>query len=119
MSFQAGRLRDRITIRRATDVPDGRGGFERSFTTVANRIAAEVVSQNGREAVVASALQGISSFKITIRLRGDVRPSDQILYRPYKAPADLELNIRSAAPDPFHPREATVIFADTEAPEGA
>jgi SPP1 family predicted phage head-tail adaptor len=119
MGLNAGRLKDRITIRRQVDVADGKGGYVRDWTTVAEKIAAEVVSQGGRESLVASALQGISSYRITIRLRADVRPSDQILYRPYKAVADLELNIRSAAPDPFAPREAVVIFADTEAPQGA
>lgn len=119
MGLQAGRLRDRITIRRAADVADGKGGFTRSWSTVAANIAAEVVNQGGREAVIASSLQGVSSYKITIRLRGDVRTDDQIVYRPFKASAEIELNIRSAGPDHQDPREALVIFADTETPQGA
>lgn len=113
MGFQAGRLRDRINIRRLTDVPDGRGGFERTWASVVEGLAAEIISQNGREAVIASALQGISSYKITIRRRDGLKTNDQVLHR------GQELNIRSIADDPFFPREAIVLFADTETPQGA
>ena len=118
MGLQAGRLRDRITIRRRSDVKNARGGLTPTWSTVAV-VWAEVVSQSGREAMVASALQGIASYKITIRHRADIRAADQVLYSPFGAAAAIELNIKSVAPDPFLPREATVIFADTETPQGA
>ena len=109
----AGRLRQRVTIRRLTDVPDGRGGYDRGWTTLATNLPAEVISQNGREAVIASALQGISSYKITLRRRTDLKPADQVLY------SGQELNVRSIADDPFNPFQAIVLFADTETPQGA
>lgn len=119
MGLAAGRLRDRITIRRRTNVSDGKGGFNPTWTTIAAGLPAEVVSQGGREALIASALQGISSYKITVRHRGDLKASDQVLFRPFRAAADVELNIKSVNDDPFLPREATVIFADSETPQGA
>lgn len=119
MGFRAGRLRDRITIRRPTNASDGKGGQVRTWANLAVDLRAEVVSQNGREAVIASALQGINSYRIVIRRRTDLRTSDQILYTPAGAATAQELNIKSATDDPFFPREATVIFADTEAPQGA
>lgn len=115
----SSRLRDRITIRRRSDVPDGKGGFVPGWTTLAERLPAEVVNQSGREAVIASALQGVSAYRIVVRQRSDLRVSDQVLYRPYRAAAELELNIRSFGEDPFLRRAATVIYADTEAPQGA
>ncbi len=117
--LSAGRLKDRITIRRATKVSDGKGGYTPTWSTVAE-VWAEVVSQNGREAVIASTLQGISSYRITIRRRTDIRAGDQLLYRPRGAVAVQELNIKAPpVDDPFDPLSATVIFADTEAPQGA
>lgn len=113
MGFQAGRLRDRITVRRQVDASDNKGGWNRGWETLVDNLPAEVISQNGREAVIASALQGVSSYKITIRRRDGLRTNDQVLHR------GQELNIRSIADDPFYPREAIVLFADTETPQGA
>lgn len=115
----ASRLRDRITIRRAATVPDGRGGFSRAWSTVA-KVRAEVVSQNGREAVIAGALQGVSSYRITIRRRTDLKAGDQILFRRAGATEAEELNIKAPpTDDPFLPQAATVIYADSDAPQGA
>jgi len=111
--FAAGRLREKITIRREGLIPDNKGGFTRGWTSVATDIPAEVISQGGREALVASALQGIESYKITIRKRDNILASDQVLW------GDKELNIRSSAPDYQNRRDATVIFADTGSPQGA
>lgn len=109
----SGRLRDRITIRRLTDVPDGSGGFYRGWSTVAENLPSEVVNQSGREAMVANSLTGISAFRIVIRRGVEVRTSDQILFD------GMELNVRSSGRDPFDPQDAVQIFADTESPQGA
>jgi SPP1 family predicted phage head-tail adaptor len=113
VTLAAGRLRERITIRRQQDVPDGKGAFTRSWTTIADGIRAEVINQGGREALVANALQGISAWRIVIRKRSDLLASDQVLWN------DQELNIRSVGDDPLNPRDATQIFADTGTPQGA
>lgn len=116
----ASRLKDRITIRRAALAKNAStGGQTRSWSTLAENVAAEVVNQGGREALVANSLQGVSSYRIVIRHRSDLRPADQILFRPYGADEDIELNIRSLGDDPFLGRAATQIFADTETPQGA
>ncbi len=116
--MRAGGLNRRIAIRRGAQVSDGKGGFTTSWSTIAEAWA-EAVSQNGREAVIAQALQGVSAYRITIRRRTDVFEGDQILYRPPGAAAALELNIKSAADHHEHPDAATTILADTEAPRGA
>lgn len=103
----ARRINRRITIRQPRDVPDGHGGFTTEWQDIAT-VWAEVISQNGREAVIASALQGVSSYRITIRWRSGVSPEQQIDYD------GKTLNIRSAD-DPDGKRTALVIFADTEA----
>jgi head-tail adaptor len=124
----ASRLRDRIRIRRNARVSDGKGGFSGDWGDLAHDGTltdtptwryAEVVSQNGREAVLAGALQGVSAYRITIRRDANVQAGDQILYRPPFAAADETLNIKSVAPHHEIPREATVILADTEAAQRA
>lgn len=116
----AGRLRDRIVIRRLADVSDNKGGFTRSWTTIAECMA-EVINLSGREAVIGSTLQGLSTYRITIRMSpawldgGDAAPraSDQVQWR------GPELNIIAPPADPNGRREALVIMADTSVPQGA
>lgn len=113
MGLAAGRLRERITVRRLADVADGKGGYDRSWVTLASDLPAEVVSQGGREALIGMTMEGVSAFRVTIRKRDDIRPADQIVWR------NRELNIRNVEADFRDPQQATVIFADTAAPLGA
>ncbi len=111
MPLAAGRLRDQVTIRRASKVSDGRGGRIAIWGDV-DTVAAEVVSQNGREAIIAGALQGVSVSKITIRYFPGILPTDQL-----RIDGDArEWNIRSAD-DPDRKREQLVILADTASAE--
>ena len=110
--MNAGQLRHRITIRRKGDVSDGKGGYTRGWTTVAQDLPADIVSLNGREAMFDQTFQQISSFRITVRYRDDLLPTDQILGY------GMELNIRSAQ-DPDGRRERTEIYADNLVPQGA
>lgn len=109
--MNAGDLRDRITIRRPADVPDGKGGYDQSWSTVAT-VWAEVKSINGREAVIGSVLQGVSHFQIRIRYREDIQVSDQVLWR------GRELSVHTAE-DRDGRKVETIINASTEAPQGA
>jgi SPP1 family predicted phage head-tail adaptor len=109
--MNAGQLRDRITIKRETNTPDGTGGYDRSWSTVAE-VWANIVSMNGREAVLGQVLQGISTFQITVRHRTDIEPAMQILW------GTRELNVQSAE-DKAGTRQWTTIIASTEAPQGA
>ena len=107
--LEAGRLNRRINVTRPQDMPDGHGGFITTWQPVAT-IWAEVISQNGREAVLSQALQGVSSYRITVRYRPDLAISPK-----YQIDLDGKtLNVRSVA-DPDGRRVALVIFADTEA----
>jgi head-tail adaptor len=118
----AGRLRDRITVKRLTDTPTGRGGFTRAWATVAgmSRMAAEVISISGREAVIANTLHGDATYRITIRWRPldqQPRTGDQIVW--HAAGGDVELNVKAPPSDRYGRREELQIIADTSAPQNA
>lgn len=115
MGLAAGRLRERISIRRMTNVATGKGGYVREWKPLTGMTAvpAEVLSQSGREAVIANTLQGIATYKITIRWREGIEAADQILWR------GLELNILAPPADPTGRRQLLQIFADTSAPQKA
>lgn len=106
MTLRAGILRHRITIRRATQVQDAKGGYTSSWQTVATP-KARLEGLDGRESTLASTLQGISAWRITIRWRSGILQSDQIIL-----PDGTEINVVSAA-DPDGKRERLVILADT------
>jgi head-tail adaptor len=114
----AGRLNERIAVRRQQDVADGVGGFTRVWAPVEGfeRIWAEVIGINGRESVIQHTLQGVATYRITIRFprtRPFPRVNDQIVWR------GLELNIIAPPIDPNGRREALQIMADTSTPQGA
>jgi head-tail adaptor len=114
----AGRLRHRITIRRQTNTKKAdTGGLTRAWGDVpgAANLSAEVLSINGREAVIGQVLQGISHFQITIRFRDDLKPSDQVVWL---TGANRELNIHSAE-DRLGTRQWLTIIASTLAPQKA
>lgn len=122
MAPRAGSYRQRITLKRETNVPTGKGGFTRTWQAVEGmeRIPAEVVGQSGREAVIANTLQGIATYRIAIRwTHGPNTPQakDQIIFH---APGgDVELNVLSPPVDRFGDQRELQIFADTSAPQGA
>jgi len=114
MAVERGRLNRRLAVRRATLGDDGHGGQVKSWSTVAT-IWAEAISQNGREAVLAGALQGVSAWKITIDWRGDITTDDQLRLDPGTA-QQRDLNIRTIE-DPFGRRDRLVIMADSASVE--
>ncbi len=101
----ASRMRHRITVNRSVEVSDGRGGYDDEWQPIAT-LYAEVTSLASREALIAQAMQGVSSYKIVVRYGADVRVSDQILHD------GKTLNVRSAD-DPDGKRVALLILADT------
>lgn len=111
----SGRLRERIEIRRLKDTKTRAGGQARTWTTLPGMacVPAEVIGISGREAVIAHSLQGVSTYRITIRYRRGIKAKDQILWD------GLELNIIAPPSDPKGRREELQIIADTSAPQGA
>lgn len=109
MGISAGRLRQRIEIGRYQQVKNSKGDYDQTWASTAT-VWAEVIGLDGREALINQALQGISTYRVTIRWRGDVEQTSVVRY------GALELNVRSAT-DPDGRRERLVILADTQAPQ--
>ena len=107
----AGQLRHKIKIKRETQAPDGKGGFTTTWPTVAEPYA-EVLGQDGREAVIAQNLQGVSAYRIRIRWRSDAPRQNDQMEATGSAFGGRTVNIRSVS-DPNGDREQLVILADT------
>lgn len=112
MGLSAGRLRQRITVRRNLETDNGRGGYTSQWADVAT-VWAEVIGLDGRESMVDKVLQGISHYQIAVRWRGDILASDQIRY------GTLDLNIIAPPADPTGKREELRIIASTESVQAA
>jgi SPP1 family predicted phage head-tail adaptor len=105
----ASRLRHRITIRRITEVKNGRGGLVDTPVDIA-AVWAEVKGLDGRESVMERVLQGVSVFRVTIRWRDDLRVSDQLVSAG-SCFYGREVNIRSIV-DPDGRREQLVVIGE-------
>ena len=108
--LRAGLLRHTVTVRAPQRTSDGHGGFVNAWTTLGS-FAAQVEGLDGREALLASAMQGISSFRITVRwnqvlVSGDCSSWQAILSD------GRELNVRSIS-DPEGKRVRMEILADS------
>lgn len=109
MPLAAGRLRQRIEVWRKQGTDDGLGGRKTVWSKVAT-LWAEVIGQNGREALLAQAVQGVQFFRITIRYGSGILDTDQLRY------GAITLNVRSVT-DQDGMRESEIIQADTESVE--
>lgn len=103
-------LKHRITVRRETDTPNGKGGYTTGWGD-AGTIFAEVTGLDGRESVMDRVLQGTSVYRIRVRFGADVGPADQ-LRSIGECFGGRDLNIRSIV-DPNGDREQLVVMADT------
>lgn len=108
-----GRLRQRIDLLRPDRTRDGKGGYVTSFATVAAGVRACVEPLDGREAMVEHVLEGVSSYRLTIRWRGDVAAKWQVRF------GALELNISAPPTNPDGRREWLVFTATTAAAQKA
>jgi SPP1 family predicted phage head-tail adaptor len=115
VAFEAGRLRERITVRRFTSTRTIAGGQVKAWATVPGMesIPAEVLGGGSSEAVLANRLEGTATYRITIRWREGIQARDQVLWR------GLELNVLGPPQDPTGRREILQIIADTSARQGA
>jgi SPP1 family predicted phage head-tail adaptor len=108
-SRRAGNLRNLITVERTPMVDDGLGGTTPAAAPEVYRtLRAQVEGQDGREAVIAHALEGISTYRIAIRYRTDLLETDQIRLDTGKL-----LNITSIS-DPEGRRRELQIIATTQ-----
>ena len=104
--LNAGDLRHKVIIKHKPKVSDGKGGWTAgSWQTIASP-RAEVLGLDGREAVIARSLQGISTYRIRIRFRDGIDAAQQVRH------GNKDLNIRSVF-DPNGDREQLIILADT------
>ena len=80
--MRAGRLRERIEIRRLTVTDDGMGGRAENWTTVVRDVPAEVVLNQSQSRFVGGAGQEPALATHTVRLRGqtDISPLDRIVW---------------------------------------
>jgi head-tail adaptor len=121
--LRAGDLRHRLIVRRASEIPNGKGGYASDWSDIAT-VSAEVTGLDGptprpaaRETVVDHALKGIAVYQVRIRWRDDLRTSDQLRATGSSFGFDedgrkRDVNIRSIN-DPDGRREQLVIVADT------
>ena len=77
-TIRAGELRHKVQVRRSAMVSDGFGGQLRTTSTVAI-LRCKVEGLDGRESVMAHALTGISTYRITTRFRPGLLPTDQLV----------------------------------------
>lgn len=67
----ASRLRSRITLQSASDMPDNGGGITRSWEDM-DTVWAEILPLSGKETLRQLQLQSVVTHRITIRYRNDV-----------------------------------------------
>jgi SPP1 family predicted phage head-tail adaptor len=104
--MRGGNLRTPITIRRAIETQSATGDYDTTWVTIASPYA-QVEGLDGREMMMARALQGVSSYRVTIRYRDGILADDQIHFTDVST-----LNITSVA-DPDGRRRTLVILAET------
>lgn len=90
-----GRMRHRMTIEYASRNPDGGGGADETWTTLAE-VWADLRPLSGGERLAADGLAGTISHEITMRYRADVRPSMRFRFgsRIFEISAVIDLDER-------------------------
>lgn len=88
----AGKLRQRVTLRKKIDVPDGHYSFTEDEVLVANRIPASVVQLEGRALDVARQIDPRATHRIELRFRSDVVSGMEVVYHdPHRGNRLLEV----------------------------
>lgn len=106
---EAGRLRLRLTLEKATPTADGAGGRTLTWNAVAT-LSAEVTPVKAEERIVGEGLGDLTQQRIVIRRRDDVAAGDR-----FRLGARL-FRIRSVS-DPAEDGRFLVCLADEEGAE--
>lgn len=77
--MQAGTMRRRITIQQSSDVPDGSGGVQRTWTDFAT-VWAEITPAAGKEVFQAEQVRADAMYNINIRYLQGVSAEMRVLY---------------------------------------
>lgn len=91
--LQAGDLRQRVTIQRATAVSDGYGGETLTWTSGAT-VRAQVIERGGREPQIADRPVMVVGYEVMIRSGQTVSHLDRLLWN------DKTLQIETVTPLP-------------------
>ncbi|NJC33864.1 SPP1 family predicted phage head-tail adaptor [Sphingomonas jejuensis] len=91
-----GDYRHRVTIERQGETPNGRGGRTVSWAPIARAatVWAQVLALTGDEALRNLAVAARQSWRVTIRWRDDVLPTDRLVW------GEQLLDIKALAPTP-------------------
>ncbi|NKI99592.1 phage head closure protein [Novosphingobium sp. SG707] len=103
----SGSLRDQIQLRRMQRVDDGKGG-QTMEPVIYARPFARIEDLGGREAVIAHALQGIRTMRITIRWQEGISEEDQVVL-----PDGSEVTITAPPTDPDYRRRWLVLMTSS------
>jgi len=79
MSGDAGTLRHRVTLQEPSDVPDGAGGFSRSWQDVAS-LRADIQPAGGTERLHGLQLQWRVTHRVILRYRTGVTTAMRLVY---------------------------------------
>ncbi|WP_439539472.1 head-tail adaptor protein [Sphingomonas sp.] len=107
--MRPGKLRHRVDLLQPTREKDGKGGYSAGFTEIATGVRAFVEALDGREAMVGQIMEGMSSYRIWIRWRGDVGAKWQVKF------GAIDLNVTAPPSNPDGRREWLLISASTGA----
>jgi SPP1 family predicted phage head-tail adaptor len=73
------RLRQRLTLQEEIEIPDGAGGFTRSWQDIAD-LWAEIIPFTGREKLFAGQLQSQISHRILLRYRSGITAGQRLVF---------------------------------------
>lgn len=96
MRMHAGKLRDRVTVERATETPDGAGGAVVTWSGQGT-LAAHIEPVRAAERVEAAQQRGVVMYRVTVRNSGvgaAATTTDRLVW--LRPSGDVVLNIRGA-----------------------
>jgi len=78
--MRIGDKNKRVDIEAPTQVPDGMGGFQVAFTTIASSVAASIWPVSAAEIIAANAPGMVITHRIRMRFRKDIKSNWRLRY---------------------------------------